>query len=93
MNDDATAQMLLKPIPPELFDSLYQQGWRVDQLFRLLVDRIEFKDPSHRELGHHTKPRPRMDNPIRLYTISTSQRTCLRTAKARLLIASSLQGF
>ncbi len=41
VNDDTNAQLLLKPIPPETFYILYQQGWRVDQLFRLLVDRIE----------------------------------------------------
>lgn len=46
VNDDATAQLLLKPIPAELFYALYQQGWRADQLFRLMVDRIEFRDPS-----------------------------------------------
>lgn len=41
VNDDTNAQLLLRPIPPETFYILYQQGWRVDQLFRLLVDRIE----------------------------------------------------
>ncbi len=46
VNDDATAQLLLKPIPSELFYGLYQQGWRVDQLFRLMVDRIEFREPD-----------------------------------------------
>ncbi len=46
VNDDATAQLLLKPIPAELFYALYQQGWRADQLFRLMVDRIEFRDPK-----------------------------------------------
>jgi hypothetical protein len=46
VNDDATAQLLLKPIPAELFYVLYQQGWRADQLFRLMVDRIEFRDPT-----------------------------------------------
>jgi hypothetical protein len=46
VNDDATAQLLLKPIPAELFYALYQQGWRADQLFRLMVDRIEFRDPN-----------------------------------------------
>jgi hypothetical protein len=48
VNDDATAQLLLKPIPAELFYALYQQGWRADQLFRLMVDRIEFRDPNTR---------------------------------------------
>jgi hypothetical protein len=41
VNDDTNAQLLLKPIPAETFYILYQQGWRVDQLFRLMVDRIE----------------------------------------------------
>jgi hypothetical protein len=46
VNDDATAQQLLKPIPTEIFYNLYQQGWRVDQLFRLMVDHIEFRQPG-----------------------------------------------
>ena len=46
VNDDASAQLLMKPIPPEMFEALFQQGWRADQLFRLLVDRIEFYDPT-----------------------------------------------
>jgi hypothetical protein len=46
VNDDATAQQLLKPIDPLIFYNLYQQGWRVDQLFRLMVDRIEFRQPG-----------------------------------------------
>jgi hypothetical protein len=41
VNDQTNAQYLLQPIPAETFDALYQQGWRVDQLFRLMVDRIE----------------------------------------------------
>ena len=46
VNDDTTAQQLLKPIDPLIFYNLYQQGWRVDQLFRLMVDRIEFREPG-----------------------------------------------
>jgi hypothetical protein len=41
VNDETSAQLLLKPIPAEMFYGLFQQGWRVDQLFRLMVDRIE----------------------------------------------------
>jgi hypothetical protein len=41
VNDDTNAQLLLKPVPPETLYVLYQQGWRLDQLFRLMVDRIE----------------------------------------------------
>lgn len=41
VNDQENAQLLLKPIPPESFYFLYEQGWRVDQLVRLMVDRLE----------------------------------------------------
>ncbi len=48
VNDDTNAQLLLRPIPAETFFGLYQQGWRLDQLFRLMVDRIEWqhKNPA-----------------------------------------------
>jgi len=49
VNDQTNAQLLLQPIPENVFYSLFQQGWRVDQLFRLMVDRIEVTlppDPS-----------------------------------------------
>ncbi len=41
VNDDVSAQLLLKPIPAETLYNLFLQGWRIDQLFRLMVDRIE----------------------------------------------------
>ena len=41
VNDETNAQLILKPVPQETFYILYQQGWRVDQLVRLMVDRIE----------------------------------------------------
>jgi hypothetical protein len=41
VNDDTSAQLLLKPVPAATMYNLYLQGWRIDQLFRLLVDRIE----------------------------------------------------
>jgi hypothetical protein len=46
VNDDTNARLLMEPIQPETFYALYQQGWRLDQLFRLLVDRIEVSMPS-----------------------------------------------
>jgi hypothetical protein len=46
VNDDTNAQFLLKPIDPAQFYALYLQGWRVDQLFRLMVDRIEMTVPK-----------------------------------------------
>ena len=41
VNDETNAQLLLKPVPAETFYILYEQGWRADQLVRLMVDRIE----------------------------------------------------
>jgi hypothetical protein len=46
VSDETNAQLLLKSIPPETFYILYQQGWRVDQLLRVMVDRIEVTGPS-----------------------------------------------
>jgi hypothetical protein len=43
VNDDTLAERLLKPVSADIFYALYQQGWRVDQLFRLMVDRIEMR--------------------------------------------------
>lgn len=43
VNDDSLAERLLRPVPADIFYVLYQQGWRVDQLFRLMVDRIEMR--------------------------------------------------
>ncbi|MGA7157346.1 MAG: hypothetical protein WBY53_10885 [Acidobacteriaceae bacterium] len=45
VSDETNAQLLLKSIPPETFYILYQQGWRVDQLLRVMVDRIEVTGP------------------------------------------------
>jgi hypothetical protein len=53
VNDDVSAELLLKPVPAETLYNLYLQGWRVDQLFRLLVDRIEVTSPDAN--GHGCK--------------------------------------
>ena len=45
VNDDTNANILLRPISAEVFYSLYLQGWRLDQLFRLTVNRIELTLP------------------------------------------------
>jgi hypothetical protein len=57
VNDDTNARLLLEPIQAETFDALYQQGWRLDQLFRLLVDRIEITRP----VGVMRNGKPGMD--------------------------------
>jgi len=46
VNDEVNAKLLLTPVPEEVFYDLYYQGWRVDQLFRLMVDRIEVTLPA-----------------------------------------------
>jgi hypothetical protein len=46
VSDETNAQLLLKSIPPGTFYILYQQGWRVDQLLRVMVDRIEVVGPD-----------------------------------------------
>ncbi len=46
VSDETNARLLLNPVPEEVFYNLYLQGWRVDQLFRLMVDRIELTLPA-----------------------------------------------
>jgi hypothetical protein len=46
VNDDVNANILLRPVSAEVFYSLYLQGWRLDQLFRLTVSRIELTVPT-----------------------------------------------
>jgi hypothetical protein len=52
VNDDATARQLLQPMPAELFYVLFQQGIRVDQLMRLMVDHIEYKPDPNSDVVH-----------------------------------------
>lgn len=46
VNDETNARLLLKPVPAETFYILYEQGWRADQLLRLMVDRVELTRSS-----------------------------------------------
>ncbi len=46
VNDDTNANILLKPVDATVFYSLYLQGWRLDQLIRLTVSRIELTIPT-----------------------------------------------
>lgn len=46
VNDETNARLLLSPVAPEIFYDLYYQGWRVDQLFRLMVERLEITLPN-----------------------------------------------
>jgi hypothetical protein len=48
INSEEASRQLLSPIPVEVFATLYEQGWPVDQLLRVMVERIEvrFDDPA-----------------------------------------------
>ncbi len=44
--DDRVAQQLLNPVPANVLYTLFQQGWPVDQLLRLMVERFEIQLPG-----------------------------------------------
>jgi hypothetical protein len=46
VTDEKVAQQLLQPVNPEVLYALFQQGWPVDQLMRLMVDRAEITDQN-----------------------------------------------
>jgi hypothetical protein len=75
VNDDTTARLLLQPVDPKIFYDLYQQGWRVDQLFRLMVDRIEYRAPggpngSHWEMIRNDASMPNASDYARFLRVS-----------------------
>lgn len=51
VDDQTLARLLLSPVPSDVFYDLYYQGWRVDQLFRLMVDRLEITLPNPDGVG------------------------------------------
>ncbi len=46
LNGDQIAKEFLTQISPEVFEHFCQQGWPIDQLLRVLVDRIEMRLPN-----------------------------------------------
>jgi hypothetical protein len=46
LNGDSAAKEFLTQIQPEIFEHFCQQGWPIDQLLRVLVDRIEMRLPN-----------------------------------------------
>jgi hypothetical protein len=46
LNGDSAAKQFLTQVPPEVFEHFCQQGWPIDQLLRVLVDRIEIRLPN-----------------------------------------------
>jgi hypothetical protein len=41
INNEETAKQVLQPLDPEVFLSLYQQGYPIDQLMRIMIERID----------------------------------------------------
>ena len=56
INSDDAAKQLLSPIPIDVFNTLYQQGWPVDQLLRVLVERIEVEQTGGTHLVLSNSP-------------------------------------
>jgi len=50
LNNEIVARQILEPISTDVFFTLYQQGYPIDQLFRMLIERIETTLPSGGEL-------------------------------------------
>lgn len=59
INSEEAARQLLAPISIDVFNTLYQQGWPVDQLLRVLVERIEVT------FDHSAKPIVLTNSPTR----------------------------
>jgi hypothetical protein len=48
------AKQLLQPISPTIFEQNFEQGWPVDQLMRILVERIEITEVVTQKVGNTT---------------------------------------
>ncbi len=62
ISDDTIAQQLLQPIQAAHFYILFQQGWRLDQLMRLMVNRVEFKPSTTSDSIQVIRNSPSSDN-------------------------------
>ena len=58
VTDERVAQQLLQPIDPIILYTLFQQGWPVDQLMRLMVDRIEVPASDGAIITYFNTPQP-----------------------------------
>lgn len=50
LNNDAVSKQVLQPVSPEVFYTLYQQGNPIDQLMRVMIERVETTLPDGRRL-------------------------------------------
>jgi len=56
LNDTEIARQVLNPIPTDVFHTLYQQGYPIDILLRVMVERIETTLPEDKGLVMHNSP-------------------------------------
>src|SRR6202453_4634267 len=56
LNNEAVAKQVLQPMDPDVFYSLYQQGFPVDQLLRVMVERIETTLPGEGDVALVNSP-------------------------------------
>ena len=50
INNEAVAKQILDPVLPDVFLTLYNQGYPIDQLMRVMIERVETTLPSGEEL-------------------------------------------
>ncbi|MCE0523585.1 MAG: hypothetical protein LV480_11815 [Methylacidiphilales bacterium] len=61
VTDDKVAQQLLLPVQPDVIYTLFQQGWPVDQLLRLMVERFEIQLPGDTKITTYSNSPGRCD--------------------------------
>ena len=50
LNNEAVAKQILEPVLPDVFFTLYQQGYPIDQLMRVMIERVETALPETGEM-------------------------------------------
>jgi len=56
LNNEAVAKQVLDPVLPEVFFTLYNQGYPIDQLMRVMIERVETRLPSGEEVTFVNSP-------------------------------------
>ncbi len=49
INNEVVAKQILDPVLPDVFFTLYQQGYPIDQLMRVMIERVETTLPGTKE--------------------------------------------
>jgi hypothetical protein len=58
INNEAVARQILDPVLPDVFLTLYNQGYPIDQLMRVMIERVETTLPNGEELTLINSPAP-----------------------------------